>query len=80
MEDEEGRRTSWGRPVAESRARDGGISRSLRAARDATQMSIRQDGSGREVTSPWDDPPAGAVRATRKALIASLSENSFICG
>lgn len=43
-------------------------------------MSIRQDGSGIEVTSPQDDPPAGAVRATRKALIASPSENAFICG
>lgn len=58
----------------------GGTSRNPRAARDATEMSIRQDGSGREVTSPWHDPPAGAVRATRKALIASPSENSFSCG
>lgn len=80
MEDEEGRRTSLGRPVAESRAGGGGTSRSPRAARDAAQMSIRQESSGREVTSPRDDPPAGAIRATRKALIASPSENSFICG
>lgn len=43
-------------------------------------MSIRQDGSGIKVTSPWDDPPAGAVRAIRKALIASPSENAFSCG
>lgn len=86
MEDGEGRTTPSARQVAAGRAGAGGTSRRPRGSQGcgsrlgAWQMSIRQDGSGREGAAPGGDPPAGAAGAVGKTLIASPCENAFICG
>lgn len=82
VEDEEGRRRPpLGRQVAAGRAGAGGTSRHPRGSHlGAPQMSMGQDGGGREGGTPRGDPLAGAAGAVGKTLIASPCENAFICG